>query len=243
MKKLDSQLLERLQKKNETKMQLLVERSTHKESPNISSLFKVAPLNPGEEIALKELLSLNNSENFDISQDFFELKKITSELKAINSQAIILHGERIKSAQILLKKYREGAFTSWLIQTYGNRQTPYNFLQYYEFYSSLTTTLREKMLDMPKQAVYTLASRQGDLNIKVSFVREYSGESKRRLLTKIRNAFPLSTKDKRKENLSDKVINTLSKLIEDLEEKSWSPSDFESKKIKDLLSRLSQELS
>ncbi len=39
---------------------------------------------------------------------------ITSEVKAINNQAIILHGERIKKAQEILKNYRDGAFTAWL---------------------------------------------------------------------------------------------------------------------------------
>lgn len=242
MKKLDAELLERLQKKNVTKMQLLIERSAQKEGNEVSPLLQTSPLNAKEESQLQEILSCNNVEDCDISSDLFELKKITSEVKAINSQAVILHGERIKRAQILLKKYREGAFSSWLLQTYGNRQTPYNFLQYYEFYSSLTGTLREKMLSMPKQAVYTLASRQGNQETKLNFIKEYQGETKKGLLTKIRDTFPLSQKDKRRENFSDKVINTLSRLIEDLEEKTWSPSDFESKKIKDLLFRLTKEL-
>lgn len=242
MKKLHADLLQRLQKKNETKVQLLVERSAHKEVKDSSNLFKIAPLNAQEESALKEILTANNAENKDISDDLLELKRLTSELKAINSQAVILHGERIKKAQALFKKYREGAFSTWLLQTYGNRQTPYNFLQYYEFYTSLSDTLREKMLSMPKQAVYTLASRQGNLETKLTFIEDYQGESKRGLLTKIRNAFPLAPKDKRKENFSDKVINTLSKLLEDLDKKSWTPSDFESKKIKDLISRLTKEL-
>lgn len=242
MKKLDAELLQRLQKKNETKVQLLVERSVHKEANDLSSFFKALPLSTKEEEDLKEILTSNKAENQDISYDLHELKKITSELKAINSQAVILHGERIKKAQSLLKRYRDGAFTAWLIQTYGNRQTPYNFLQYFEFYTSLSSTLREKMLSMPKQAVYTLASRQGPQETKVSFIEEYQGESKKGLLNKIRDTFPLAPKDKRKENFSDKVINTLSRLIEDLDEKTWTPSDFESRKIKDLISRLTKEL-
>ena len=86
------------------------------------------------------------------------LTTITSEVKAINNQAIILHGERIKQCtRTFLTKYRDGAFSAWLISTYGNRQTPYNFLQYYEFYQSLNLELQKRMDDMPRQVVlYTL---------------------------------------------------------------------------------------
>ena len=42
-----------------------------------------------------------------------------------------------KERKTILKNYRDGAFSAWLIATYGNRQTPYNFLQYYELYITL----------------------------------------------------------------------------------------------------------
>lgn len=70
----------------------------------------------------------------NLTLDLAELSLITSEVKAINNQAAILHGERIKKAQTLLKSYQEGAFSAWLNATYGNRQTPYNLMQYYEFF-------------------------------------------------------------------------------------------------------------
>src|ERR1700677_3684402 len=96
------------------KMTALVERSNNGDLSSFSGVFRVMPLNDQEK------------------EDLEALTAITSEVKAITNQAVILHGERIKRAQEILKKYRDGAFTAWLFATYGNRQTPYNFLQYYE---------------------------------------------------------------------------------------------------------------
>src|SRR5690606_32378903 len=135
------------------------------------------------------------------------------------------------------------AFTSWLNRTYGNRQTPYNFLQYYDFYTSLNESLREKMMDMQKQAIYTLASRRGDISQKREFVKEYKGETKRTLLAKIRETFPLPKGDRRIENISDKVITTLYRLLEEIEGKDWTPSQYEIRTIGHLLSRIKSETS
>lgn len=144
-----------------------------------------------------------------IPQDFTSLMHITSEVKAINNQAAILHGERIKRAQTILKKYREGAFTAWLLAAYGNRQTPYNFLQYYEFYSKMPEELRKQMEGMPRQIVYTLASRQGSMEQKETVVRSYQGEPTEQVLARIRSLFPLDAHDQRKENEGEAAIKML----------------------------------
>ena len=112
------------------------------------------------------LKSFRLNESYDFDDDLKALMAITSEVKAITNQAVILHGERIKRAQEILKKYRDGAFTAWLFATYGNRQTPYNFLQYYEFYTVMPQALHPKLDQMPRQAVYSLASRAGALREK-----------------------------------------------------------------------------
>lgn len=228
MKELDA-LTERLTKKNETKIRLLSSQ------PANLGMFTILPLNEQEIGALQSLLTENRVDAADISEDLNALKKITSEVKAIHVQAIILHGERIKKAREILMRYREGAFSLWLIQSYGNRQTPYNFLQFYEFYQMLTESLREKMMEMPKQAVYALASRAGELEKKEMFIREYSGESKENLLLKIRQNFPLASNDKRKTNFSDKVLTVLTRLLQECKGVTWHPSKCESQKIHALL--------
>ena len=182
----------------QAKMTALVERASNGELSSFSGVFRVTPLNEQEKVELQTILqSHRHSDAYDIDGDLKTLSAITSEVKAITNQAVILHGERIKKAQELLKKYRDGAFTAWLYAIHGNRQTPYNFLQYYEFYTITPQTLHPKIDQMPRQAVYSLASRNGDLDRKLEIVKSYAGQPKQELLKIIRQEFPLDETDKR----------------------------------------------
>ncbi len=182
----------------QAKMTALVERASNGELSSFSGVFRVTPLSEPEKDELQTILqSHRHSEADEIDGDFKALSAITSEVKAITNQAVILHGERIKKAQDILKKYRDGAFTAWLYTVYGNRQTPYNFLQYYEFYSVTPQTLHPKIDQMPRQAVYSLASRTGELDRKLEIVKSYAGQPKQELLKIIRQEFPLDEDDKR----------------------------------------------
>ena len=185
-----------------SKMSALVERSSNGELSSFSGVFRIVALNENERSSLEEILiSFRHSDTYDVNDDLNALSMISSEVKAISNQAVILHGERIKKAQTILKNYRDGAFTAWLYAAYGNRQTPYNFLQYFEFYSMISPTLHPKVDQMPRQAIYTLASRNGSLEQKEEIVRDYAGEPKQELLERIREIFPLSEDDKRTPNL------------------------------------------
>lgn len=182
----------------QAKMTALVERASNGELSSFSGIFRVSPLSEQEKSELQAILQAHrHSETDEIEIDLKALSAITSEVKAITNQAVILHGERIKKAQEILKKYRDGAFTTWLYAIYGNRQTPYNFLQYYEFYTVTPQPLHSKIDQMPRQAVYSLASRNGDLERKLEIVRTYAGQPKQELLKIIRQEFPLDEEDKR----------------------------------------------
>jgi len=139
-----SLLSKRMKSPEETpkKMDQLALKSNLGELSGFSGVFKVTPLSEQEQLSLYQILETHKSESSMVEVDVKQLKAITSEVKAINTQAIILHGERIKQAQTLLKEYKEGAFSAWLILTYGNRQTPYNFLQYFEFYQNARHELK-----------------------------------------------------------------------------------------------------
>ena len=182
--------------------------------------------------------SHRHTDLYDIEPDLSSLSTLTSEVKAIANQAVILHGERIKRAQEILKKYRDGAFTAWLFATYGNRQTPYNFLQYYEFYTTLPSNLHPLIDQMPRQAVYSLASRGGAIERKTEIVRNYSGQSKQELLTLIRQEFPLTEDDKRHPNLAAHAIQLLKRSKELLKNRLCVPSVQEKKQIQSLLLQL-----
>lgn len=210
MSNVNTLLTKRLQKgEGSAKMTVMAQQSASGHLTSFSGIFSVSDLNEKEKGLIEEILKNYNLHDKDFSTDLGSLISITSEVKAITNQAVLLHGERIKKAQQILIRYRDGAFTAWLTTVYGNRQTPYNFLQYYEFYESLPKTLRPMIETMPRQAIYTLASREGPLEKKQEIVEKYQGETKSELLIKIRDTFPIEAKDKRTKNLGDGLIQTL----------------------------------
>lgn len=239
MSKVNDILSQRL-RQNETnpKMAALAKKSAEGSLTGFSGIFGFAELTALEKEGLKSLLERFSSEKQDISTDLSELSSITSEVKAINNQAAILHGERIKKAQTLLKKYREGAFTAWLMATYGNRQTPYNFLQYFEFYEAMPKRLHSLIDAMPRQAVYTLASRDGPSQAKQEVVQSSIGKTKQELLEHIRKIFPLQPNDQRKQNIEDAALQTLQRLCQQLQQEPHHFSDSQRKKASTLLAKI-----
>lgn len=221
------------------KMTALVERSNNGDLSSFSGVFRVAQLNEKEKADIESILrNFRSHESDDVEPDLKALMTITSEVKAITNQAVILHGERIKRAQDILKKYREGAFTAWLFSTYGNRQTPYNFLQYYEFYTLLPQSLHPKLDQMPRQAVYSLASRTGSLEKKETIVKNYTGQAKEELLRLIRLEFPLPEDDKRVPQFTQNAIQFLKRAREMLKSPHCAPREEEKKQIQTLLNQL-----
>lgn len=227
-------------KKNEKseKMSALATQSMQGNLTSFSGIFGFTDLSPSEKEILSQLLKKFSDKDKDYQEDLKSLITLTSEVKAINNQAIILHGERIKAAQEILKTYRDGAFTTWLINTYGNRQTPYNFLQYYEFYVRIPQALRPLLEIMPKQAVYTLASRDGNIDEKQAIVQNYQGETKKELIEIIRETFPISEKDKRKQSIGIGMINSLERLRQNLKTNLTSLSTKQKETLKNLLSEI-----
>ncbi len=242
MSKVNSLLTQRLKAPLErlSKMTDLAEMSSSGQLSSFSGVFKVSSLSEKEEEILKTLLEKFEVDGVDTEKDFLSLSAITSEVKAINNQAAILHGERIKKAQEILKRYEEGAFTFWLMQTYGNRQTPYNFLQYYELHQMLPTSLIPKLDEMPRQAAYTLASREGSFDLKKEIIQGYQGETKQALIEQIRRMFPLQQKDKRAQNHGTNLVKSLSRILDFLSENPVKLTPQEQKKVLNLLSSLKE---
>ena len=207
-------LNQRLKKGEQTpnKMAALARQSASGNLTSFSGIFSVTDLSDTEKGYLESILKEYGDGENHLKEDLHALISITSEVKAITNQAAILHGERIKKAQTILTRYRDGAFTAWLLAAYGNRQTPYNFLQYYEFYEAMPKPLRPLIEAMPRQAVYTLASREGPIKKKQSIVEGYKGETKQELLILIRELFPLEEEDRRRKNVGEKFILDLKRL-------------------------------
>lgn len=225
-------LVERLQKRLKSNhVKELPESTTPALVPNLTE-FKITA---DERASLKKILERYCENDDALETDLNELSQLTAEVKAINNQAALLHGERIKKAQEVLKAYREGAFTSWLIETYGNRQTPYNFLQYHEFLLAMPKALQARIDTMPRQAIYTLASRNAALSDKQAFIEEYQGQTKEELLTEIRRSFPLKESDGRKQDVGEAWIRLLERAHNSLQTQSLKFTPRQKQRIESLL--------
>lgn len=221
-----------------TKMRSLAEKSASGDLSSFAGVFGKTRLSDQETLAIQEILKEYGDQSQTSDDDLVSLLKITSEVKAINNQAVILHGERIKLAQTILKNYRDGAFSSWLMAAYGNRQTPYNFLQYYEFYMAVNGELHDTLDCMPRQAVYALASRDGDLDQKEEIVRNYQGESKKEILMIIRERFPLAKEDKRASDQTIVFMEVLKRLSQQVQKNTIIFSDSQAKEVNKLLKEI-----
>lgn len=243
MSQVNALLNQRLKKpEKSTKMAEMAKQTASGNLTSFSGIFSVNELTEKEKAYLENLLQHYQIDPSQLSQDFTSLASITSEVKAINNQAAILHGERIKKAQTILTRYKDGAFTSWLMAAYGNRQTPYNFLQYYEFYEKLPKPMRPLIETMPRQAIYTLASREAPLEKKQEFIESFQGETKAELLMKIRTYFPLEEKDKRGANLGESTLKAFKKACTQLFSFSHKLSQAQKSEINRLLNDLQQHL-
>lgn len=238
---INSLLNQRLKKGDQSKMAALAKQSANGNLTSFSGIFSVSELNEHEKNTLETLLREYGTESGDLKSDLNALISITSEVKAINNQAAMLHGERIKKAHAILTRYRDGAFTAWLMAAYGNRQTPYNFMQYYDFCEAMPKTLRPQIEAMPRQAVYTLASREGPLEKKQEIVESYQGETKVELLQRIRDTFPLEAQDKRRQNIGDSTILGLTRLATTLRNSKFTLTRQQREAIQQLLGEI-QEL-
>lgn len=206
------------------------EKEGDKASSNFRQEFVAAPLSKEEDNALQRILFEDfspNQEEAIVSDDYQSLTTLTQQIRAIDRQSILLHGERIQQAQSLLKRYKEGAFTSWLMLTYGNRQTPYRMLRFHELFQELERHDRSLLEQMPKKAAYSLAMREGELSEKVKIIREHHAEDPDLIINAIQALLPLQEGDKRAKRLTNDEsvlkaleagVYTLKKRKEDLSE-------------------------
>ena len=235
-------LMERFKSPKKEKMNELVERSHTGQLSSFAGVFQVNPISEQEQASLQSILEKYKTENTDISADLRSQTAITSEVKAISNQAVILHGERIKRAQQLFKSYRDGAFSTWLLKTYGNRQTPYNFMQYFELYQALPKKLQGIIDEMPRQAIYSLSSRSVPHEKKEAFIQNYQGETKTELLEKLRKAFPLAKQDKRNPNKAKNAQEHLMRALKAIQDDLFSPTEDEKSELKKIIHEIQSRL-
>lgn len=177
-------------------------------------------------------------EESQVAHHVEQLINISKQIKSISVQSILLHGERIKLAQDLLSDYREGAFTKWLMATYGNRQTPYSMLRYYEFYQSAPRDARALIENMPKKAIYLLASRDGDYDKKMEIVQNHAKTAQSDLVLLIRETFPVEAENKKRTPVNTATISIIERACKKLENRSQYITDDDRLEIQKIILRL-----
>lgn len=218
-------LFQRFNSERSSKIKTLAEESSSGAKSGFGGIFQVQRASDEQRKLLKSALQIYcppKAQTFD--GDVEKLMQLMLEVKAISHQALLLHGQRIQSAKEILSNYREGAFSTWLVNAYGNRQTPYNFLQYFEFFQALPEKHRPLVEKMPRQVVYQLASRKDHLLKKLALIERCAGLSARNFLQQLRRELPLKPLDQRRarnailallERLKDLIVSQRADLSAD----------------------------
>lgn len=226
-----------MSKSNKTAQDFFKKKKAEKKEDVFQEAFEVRPANTSpldaflgsadlsneeKEYLRSELLEQAKSGNISVDQaekDSEELLGLSSQIRAITKQSIILHGERIFKAQKILAKYRKSMWQTWLKVSYGNRQTPYNFLYYYNLYKAVPKEDQSLIQQMPVRAAYLLSSRDGEMKKKLEIIRNHATNSQKDLISVIQKAFPTAESDGRgrregSRGLAKTVLQNLKALTE-----------------------------
>lgn len=186
---------------------------------NFRKEFVATPLSKEEEVYIQTLLHENYVSSKpgldEVDADYQTLAILTRQIKSIDQQGILLHGERIHKARNLLKKYRDGTFTKWLFIAYGNRQTPYRMLHFYKLFQELEREDRNLLEKMPKKVAYQLATRAGSVIDKIRIIRNYQHKSSEEISAEIQTVFPMQKGNRRIDhsNKDEMIIKTLENAV------------------------------
>ena len=94
--------------------------------------------------------------------------------------------------------------------TFGSFKTGYNYLAFYDLYTSFPEELRGILKDMPAKAIYVLASRKVPVEMKIEIVRtSYADERATDLIARIQNSLGHSGKEKSPSSV--RILNALEK--------------------------------
>jgi hypothetical protein len=101
----------------------------------------------------------------------------------------------------------------------------------------------QKCIDlMPKQVIYTLATRSAEIKEKESFILSYKGETKSELLARLRDLFPLEESDLRKQKVPEQLLQSLEKALKLSERKAFRPTKKEKESLLLLLAQIKERV-
>lgn len=139
-------------------------------------VFSVS-LNPSEVNQLNSLLNKNSLENKK-KDIFFSIKTLTSQIKSIQKQHVLLIGEKIYQVRELLKTIgsSDTTFSAWISLVFSTKSSAYNALAYYELFIGLPSKNEQFLLQsIPYKTAYLLASRKGSIEKKIDVMNKING--------------------------------------------------------------------
>ncbi|MBX9744392.1 MAG: pGP6-D family virulence protein [Chlamydiales bacterium] len=181
---------------------------------NFNSVFNPQPLDNKESTGIEKLLVdfylPGRFPETQVTTDLDQLKKITTEIKAVAKQGAVLTGERLNQARSILKPYRDGAFAQWIDLFFGSRRTAYNMLAYYELYSSLPNhEAKIKFQKLPQKVAYLLASKNVTIDAKVDIIDKHFDSNPNDLMMLIQERFPADEGDGRRKTANKSLLDSL----------------------------------
>ncbi|WP_108897167.1 CT583 family protein [Chlamydia serpentis] len=142
----------------------------------IQDVFSIS-LTSSEINQLDCLFSKQSPENHN--QDvFLHIKNLTSQIKSIQKQHVLLIGEKIYKVRELFKAIGsfETTFTSWIDLVFSTKSSAYNALAYYELFIGLPSKSEQLLLQsIPYKTAYLLASRKGPIEKKIEVMKKING--------------------------------------------------------------------
>lgn len=144
---------------------------------------------------LEELFKQSNLRK-DFIENISAIKLLTSQIKSIQKQHVLLVGEKIFKVREILRQMggEKTTFSSWINLVFSTKSSAYNALAYYEFFINLPNDQAKQLFQaIPHKAAYVLAARKGDVDRKVTVLKQISGKNNQDAIRIVNTHFP-STK-------------------------------------------------
>jgi hypothetical protein len=197
-----------------------------------------------EESRIRDIIKKDNSfEEVDLK----EILDLSKRIKSIKAQEALIVGEAVKKAQTVLSNYSSGVFSEWLVELFGNVQTPYNFLRFFELYTLLKERSQKEYLSIPRRAAYKLAKVEGSTEQKEEFISLGKNKNASSLEEEIDILFPKSqratkTRKVSPENIPESLEKILSKTLGRVEHIDTDKQKKLAKLLVKILSKMDEDI-
>lgn len=115
----------------------------------------------------------------DLTDGIDSIKILTSQIKSIQKQHILLVGEKIFKVRSIIQKMQVSytTFSSWINLVFPTKSSAYNALAYYEFFIHLPNDQTKQIFQsIPHKVAYVLAARKGAYEKKVTILNQLLGK-------------------------------------------------------------------